>query len=107
MVPHHDPTQQPDFPTDAPARPDDTPPPAPPSQTTPAARTTVRPLPVPSTLVLRLLGPDHPGNQPNLPAAWTPGPSAVLDWLALIDQDLRTLDTHLRQLRRAVEEVLP
>ena len=68
----------------------------------------MRPLPVPSTLVLRLLGPDHPGNQPDLPAAWTPGPSAVLHWSALIDQDLlRTLDMHLRQLRRAVEEVLP
>jgi hypothetical protein len=41
---------------------------------------------------------------PCLPAAWTPGTSAVLDWLTLVEDGLETLATHLR---RAVKEVLP
>jgi hypothetical protein len=65
------------------------------------------PLPVPSTVIIHLLGPNDPDNQPDVPAAWTPGPSAVLDWLTLVDDDLRTLEAHLRDLRRALEEVLP
>ena len=64
MVPYTDPTEQPDFLPGAPPRPDDTPQTAPPSHTAPAARTMVRPLPVPSTLAMRLLAPEDPDHGP-------------------------------------------
>ena len=35
-----------------------------------------------------------------LPAAWTPGTSAVLDWITLVEDDLHNL-------KRALAEVLP
>jgi hypothetical protein len=35
-------------------------------------------------------------------------PSAVLDWLTLIQEDMATLDTHIRDLKQSVEQgVLP
>jgi hypothetical protein len=60
MVPHHDPTQQSDFPTGEPPRPGDISQPTPPSDTAPAGGTTGPPLPVPCTVILHLLGPDDP-----------------------------------------------
>jgi hypothetical protein len=37
---------------------------------------------------------------PSLPAQFTPGPSAVLDWLTIVEDDLHNL-------KRALAEVLP
>ena len=117
MVPQTDPTQQPDFPTGTPQDIGNTSQDAPPGKTGACGGTNVTHKPAPCTfsVLIEHLDPrdalallallDGPDNDCDLPAPWTPERSALLDWLVLVDDDLRRLTTHLRQLRRALEEI--
>jgi hypothetical protein len=57
------------------------------------------------TTLLTLLDGPRPANDGALAPPWTPEASALLDWLTLVEDDAGTLIAHLRQLRRAVEEI--
>ena len=71
------------------------------------------PLPVPCTISLTfkdLTWHDvdalmaHCANERDVTTAWTPQTSAVCDWLLCLEENLHTLETTMRHLRRAIEE---
>jgi hypothetical protein len=103
----NNPTKQPDFPTGAPLLSGDTPQPTAPATTPSSGGTIGHYRPVPVTYMVYVTDDPLPAeNDHETLAAWTPETSAMLDWLTRAEDDLHTLETTLRHLRRAVEEAV-
>ena len=119
MVPHHDPTQQPDFPPGKPALPGDTSQATPLDHTASSDGTNVPPLPVPCTVVLYLSAgeppdneperdaPDLPDDGPRCPTCGTPRPPFDPRLSGLLDLALQTREAANTLVNALEQEVLP